>query len=56
MSDTSEVPPELVHQNRLLIAQIEALRDQLAARNAEIERLSRIVLSQDTSPKSSTAS
>lgn len=56
MSNTPAVPMELVHQNRLLIAQIEALRAQLATRNAEIEHLSRMVLSHDTSPKSSTAS
>ena len=46
MTDTPT--PELALQNRLLIARLEALRVELAARDAEIERLSRMLLTQDT--------
>ncbi|MEH6645920.1 hypothetical protein [Sulfitobacter sp.] len=44
---TGTPAPELAHLNRLLIARLEALRVELAARDAEIERLSRMLLAQD---------
>jgi len=45
-----DVQSELMHQNHLLIAQVEALRMQLSIRDDEIVRLSRLLATQDTVP------